>query len=189
MESVGMHKRDLLVSRVEKARDSQNDAKEQFASALERFNKVLGTDGGDLQKKYEALDAELGRSDAKASAVHERIDLVEDVADALFGEWSAELREYTNDELRRSSERKLRETKERYSELMAAMKRAEKRIDPVLAAFRDQVLFLKHNLNAQAIASLSAELDSIEIGVERLIREMNSSIAEADRFIAKLRAG
>jgi hypothetical protein len=58
----------------------------------------------------------------------------------------------------------------------------------VLAAFRDQVLFLKHNLNAQAVASLSAELDSIEIGVARLINEMNVSIAEADRFIAELRS-
>ena len=34
------------------------------------------------------------------------------------------------------------------------MRLAESRIEPVLKSFRDQVLFLKHNLNAKAIASL-----------------------------------
>ncbi len=188
-ESVGVHKRDIFVSRVENARDSQEDAKEQFGSALERVNSVLGSTEGDLQKKYDVLDAELGRSEAKAADVHERIDLVEDVAGAMFAEWKKELAQYSSSELRRSSEKKLSTTKSRYTDLIAAMKRAESKIDPVLDAFRDQVLFLKHNLNAQAINSLSAELDSIEIGVERLIREMNASIAEADSFIAELKRG
>ena len=188
MESVGVHKRELLVKRVERARDSQEAAKEQFRSALERFNSVLGTTEGDLQRKYDSLNAELGRSESKARTVHERIDLVEDVAEALFSEWDSELGQYSNSELRRSSEKQLATTKSRYAKLIAAMKRAEAKIDPVLDAFRDQVLFLKHNLNAQAITSLSAELDSIEIGVARLIREMNASIAEADSFIAKLRS-
>jgi len=186
LESVGVHKRDVLVKCVQRARDSQEDAKEQFGSALERFNTVLGNADGDLQRKYDALSAELGRSEQKAAAVHERIDLVEDVAEALFAEWKAELKQYSNTELRRSSERKLEATEDRYEEVIFAMKRAEDKIDPVLDAFRDQVLFLKHNLNAQAIRSLSSELNTIEIGVERLIREMNASIAEADAFIAEL---
>jgi hypothetical protein len=63
------------------------------------------------------------------------------------------------------------------------MKRAEAKVDPVLSAFRDQVLFLKHNLNAQAIASLHKELASVEVDVTSLINEMEVSIAEADRFI------
>jgi hypothetical protein len=188
LESVGVHKRDVLASRVERARDSQQEAKEQFGSALERFSEVLGTGDGDLEEKYQLLDAELARSEAKATAVHDRIDLVEDVAKELFREWRSELDQYSNAELRRASERQLNDTDARYEQLIAAMKRAEKKVDPVLSAFRDQVLFLKHNLNAQAVASLSAELDSIEIGVARLINEMNVSIAEADRFIAELRS-
>jgi len=189
MESVGVHKRDLLLKRVERARDSQKDVKEQFGSALQRFNTVLGSTEGDLQRKYDSLNAELGRSEAKASTVHERIDLVEDVAKALFSEWQTELGQYSNDDLRRSSQKQLANTKTRYAELIAAMKRAEDKIDPVLDAFRDQVLFLKHNLNAQAVLSLRAELDSIEIGVAHLIREMNASIAEADSFVAELQSG
>jgi hypothetical protein len=66
------------------------------------------------------------------------------------------------------------------------MKRAERKIDPVLNAFRDQVLYLKHNLNAQAIASLQSELVSIESDVARLIQEMDASIREANSFIASM---
>ena len=69
------------------------------------------------------------------------------------------------------------------------MKRAERKIDPVLSAFQDQVLYLKHNLNAQAIASLQSELASIEIDVARLIKEMEASIKEADSFIRTMEKG
>jgi len=57
------------------------------------------------------------------------------------------------------------------------------KIDPVLTAFRDQVLFLKHNLNARALAALQNELDAIQTDVASLIREMEASIAEANAFI------
>jgi hypothetical protein len=82
--------------------------------------------------------------------------------------------------------RKLRDTKKKYTQLIGAMKRAERKTDPVLAAFQDQVLYLKHNLNAQAIASLQSELASIETDVAKLIKEMEASIKEADLFISSM---
>jgi hypothetical protein len=189
MEKVGVHKRDILVSRVEKARDSQQEAKEQFKSALERFSAVTGFSGGDLQEKYDQLNAEYERSNARAEEVRERIEAVEDVAEALFEEWESELDLYTNQNMRRTSERRLNETRQQYQRLIGAMQRAESRIEPVLSVFRDQVLFLKHNLNAQAIASLQSELVSIESNVARLVREMETSINEADRFIQSMNKG
>ncbi len=183
MEQFGVHKRDLLVSRVEHARDSQQEAKEQFRSALERFSEVLQFEGGDLEKKYKQLNAEYLGSEEKADTVRNRIASVEDVAGALFKEWEAELKQYNSESLRRASRQKLVETRERYEQLLGAMKRAESKIAPVLTAFRDQVLFLKHNLNAQAIASLQSELVSVESDVASLIREMEASIGEADAFI------
>lgn len=183
MESMGYHKRDIMVDRVQDARDAQEEAKEQFESALEKFSSVLGFKGGDLEEKYDQLKAEYEESDTKASAVRRRIAAVEDVAEDLFAEWEQELNQYTSSSLKRSSARKLRDTKKKYAQLISAMKRAEKKIDPVLAAFQDQVLYLKHNLNAQAIASLQSDLASIETDVARLIKEMEASIKEADRFI------
>jgi len=183
MEKFGYHKRDLLVERVQEARDAQEGAKDQFRSALDRFSAELGVPGGDLREKYDALNGEFEASEKRANEVHKRIASVQEVAGALFEEWEAELRQYSSAALRKDSERKLRDTRKQYSQLLGAMKRAETKLDPVLDSFRDQVLYLKHNLNAQAIASLQGELRSIEANVGKLIREMEASIAEADAFI------
>jgi hypothetical protein len=186
METMGYHKRDIMVERVSEARDAQEEAKEQFESALEKFSSVLGFKGGSLQEKYDQLNAEYEKSEAKAAAVRSRIASVEDVAGDLFAEWQEELKHYTSSSLRQSSARKLRETQKKYAQLIMAMKRAEGKIDPVLSAFRDQVLYLKHNLNAQAIASLQTELTSIETDVAGLIKEMENSIKEANAFIRSM---
>ncbi len=183
METFGYHKRDLLVSRVQNARDAQEDAKEQFQSALEKFTAVVEFQGGELEDKYKQLNNELETSESKARTVRKRISDVQNVAKALFKEWESELNQYSNANLRRVSEQKLEQTREQYGLLIGAMKRAESKIEPVLSAFRDQVLFLKHNLNAQAIASLQNELTSVEADIASLIKEMEASIAEADVFI------
>ena len=186
MEKIGYHKRDIMVNRVEAARDSQEEAKDQFRSALERFSSVLNFKGGDLEDKYNELNDELEKSEERANEVHKRIADVQDVSEALFKEWQEELQQYSSATLRRSSQEKLEQTRRSYQKLMAAMKKAEAKIEPVLRPMRDQVLYLKHNLNAQAIASLRTELTSIQTDVSALIRDMEKSIAEADKFIQTL---
>ena len=183
LEQLGYHKRDLLVSRVRDARDSQEEAKTHFQSALEKFSATLQVDGGALEGKYKQLKGELDRSEATATAVETRIEAVEDVSKALFKEWQAELEQYANDKLRRDSARQLHAARQRYAPLIRAMKRASAKMAPVLAAFRDQVLYLKHHLNARAIASLQGELSAIELRIDALIRDMEAAISEANAFI------
>jgi len=183
LEKVGVHKRDIMVDRVQNAKQSQEDAKEQFKSALEEFSSVANFQGGDLEDTYKKLDKELQKSEARAEDVTARIDSVEDVSVALFKEWEQELDQYESQKLRAQSELQLKDTKVRYEQLMSAMRLAESRIEPVLKPFRDQVLFLKHNLNAKAIASLRGELIQVESDTDKLIKELELSIAEADRFI------
>ncbi len=185
-EALGNPKREQLVERVQEARDDQQEAKEQFSSALEEFLALTNADTGDLEKTYERLKKELTRSESQAETVRDRIRDVERVADALFKEWNAELKQYHSEDLRRSSQQQLDRTRDRYDELLEAMKSAEARMQPVLDAFNDQVLFLKHNLNARAIASLDREVASVQSDVARLIDEMNASIEEANAFIAEM---
>ena len=186
MEKFGVHKRDILVDRIEKARDDQEATKEQFKSALEEFSAVTKFNGGDLEAHYKRLDQELQHSEERAAAVRNSINDVEKVADALFDEWQTELEQYTSADLRRQSALQLADTKVRYDKLLKAMRNAESKIEPVLVPFRDQVLFLKHNLNARAIASLQNELVNIQTDVSALIQEMETSINEANTFIKAL---
>lgn len=183
MEKFGFAKREILVSRVEDTRDAQNQAKEQFASALEQFLAVTKVDAGELQQKYDSLNRAFTRSEQRAREVRDRIAAVEDVAEALFREWRQELKQYSSATLRRESERELDRTRDRYEELMRVMRRAADRMEPVLATFRDQVLFLKHNLNARALASLTTTNRELEADITRLVADMEASIREAEDFI------
>jgi hypothetical protein len=183
MEGLGIEKRDILVDRVEEARDSQDEASEQFASALEQFRSVVNFDGGDLEEIYDRLNAEYESSVSEAESVSERIDAVEDVAGDLFKEWEQELEQYSRADMRRNSAALLNDTRKRYKQLMATMRRAERSMEPVLEAFQDQVLYLKHNLNARAIGALRNELDTIERDTANLIKQMQKAIAEANAFI------
>ena len=186
LEQLGYEKREVLTTRVEKARDSQEEAKEQFESALHQFKNVVNFDGGELEDIYEKLNDEYEDSKASAEEVKQRINSVEFVAKELFEEWQSELGKYSNQELRRQSEQNLRQTKREYDALIKKMRRAESSIEPVLAVFQDRVLYLKHNLNARAISALRKEMSIIESDVEQLIIQMNRSIDEANRFIKNL---
>ncbi|OYD21200.1 DUF2959 domain-containing protein [Oceanimonas baumannii] len=189
MEQVGVHKREILVNRVDSAKTSQQQAQEQFSSALEQYRAVVSVNGGELETLYDRLNGEYEDSEAAAARVHERIASVESVAEALFDEWEDELEQYTNSNLRRQSERQLNDTRSRYQSLIRAMKRAEQRMQPVLSALQDNVLYLKHNLNARAIGALKGELEGIRQDVDLMIREMNTAIQESDRFIAGMKQG
>ncbi|WP_193075581.1 DUF2959 domain-containing protein [Pseudomonas sp. FME51] len=186
MEKVGVHKRDIMVNRVKSVQEAQTDAKEQFESALAQFRSIIQIKDQDLAARYDRLNDEYEDSKAAAQSVTKRIDAVEDVSEALFDEWEEEIELYSNANLKRQSAAKLSQTRRQYQGLIKAMRSAESRMEPVLQAFQDQVLFLKHNLNARAIDSLQGELGTIETDVAQLIREMEKSIAESEAFIRSL---
>src|SRR5690606_27831991 len=154
----------------------------------ERLDELLAFDGGELEERYNALNADYEDSLAAAEEVRERIAAIDDVAQALFDEWNDELGEYSNDNLRRQSERQLRETERRYASLIQTMERAADKMDPVLDQLQDNVLYLKHNLNAAAVDAIRGEYDSLQTDIEALIQDMEAAIAESDAFIKELRA-
>lgn len=186
MEKVGYHKRDIMVNRVEEARDAQQDAQQEFTSALEALSALTNFDGGELESVYKDINSKYESSESAAQDVRDNISAIEDVSDALFDEWQQELDLYTNKNLRRASEQKMKETKSSYSKMLRAMKMAEQKMTPVLNTLRDNTLYLKHNLNASAIGSLKGEFSNLERDIQYAIRQMNSAIAESDAFLKKL---
>lgn len=186
-EKLGWAKRDILVDRVKDAKEDQEAAKKQFQSALEQFQSLTGFQGGELEAKYKKLNKEYEACESRAEDVRKRVASVDSVAQDLFAEWEKELGEYNNAELKRSSEDKLRQTRERYRQMYAAMRNAEAKMDPVLQSFKSQVLYLKHNLNAAAISSLQTQVTGIQGDVDKLIRDMDASIQEANAFISQMK--
>ena len=186
-EKLGYEKRDILVSRVQKARDSEEAAKEQFKTTYQRFQELTNFKGGDLEAEYNKINSAYETAKSRADAVSEHINSVDKVANDMFAEWQQELSQYNNQDLRRQSEQKLNQSKAQYEQMITAMRRSEKKMQPVLGAFHDQVLFLKHNLNAAAISSLSSTTAGIQSDVQNLIRDMEQSINEANAFVDHLK--
>ena len=182
-EKMGYEKRELLVSDVKKARDEQNKAKEEIKTTMERFKEVTNFQGGELETKYNKLKSAYDDASSRAGKVSGRIKDVEKTAGDLFEEWEEELSQYTDAQLKSQSREKLDDTKAKYKQLVGVMKQAESKMTPVLQAFNNQVLYLKHNLNAAAISSLQGTAASIDSDVTKLIAEMEASIKEANDFI------
>lgn len=186
MEKVGYHKRDIMVDRVKDAKESQEDAQKEFSSALEEIQALLNHDGGNLEKAYNKAKDEYESAQSAADNVSNRIKKVEDVAEALFDEWQDEIGEISKASLRRNSEAKLKETRRAYEQLIKSMHRAESKMPPILTAMKDNMLYLKHNLNAQAIGAIKGEFASLQTDISGLIKEMNKSINESNKFIESL---
>jgi hypothetical protein len=185
-ESIGEHKRDIVVAHVEQACVGLQETRDEFEDALERFKSLVYVNETTLDHKYNLLNRQYQFCCVKSSAVSDRIRAIEQVSAALFAEWENELGEYTNRNLRAHSKQQLKLARQNYTKLIKAMQKAETKIQPVLSAFKDQVLYLKHNLNAQAIAALRHEFIEIGIDISQLIQAMELTIAEASQFVALL---
>jgi len=186
MEKVGFHKRDIMVSRVEKVQNLQKDAQEEFKSALEKFGSLVAIEDTDLKSAYEKFNGEYEDAREIADDLSKSIDKLEDVSLSLFEEWENELDLYTSKKLKSQSSKKLQATISNYKAMMSSMRKSEKSMEPILSTFQDNVLTLKHSLNAQAIGALKGEFNSLKKEIKVLISQMNRSIKESSQFIEKI---
>ncbi len=187
LEKVGIHKRDILVDRVEDARDAQGETREQLVSAYEELSALVGHEGGELEERYKRLSKEVERSRSATKDLDEHLSDIDSVSEDLFDEWESELDLYSSAALKSDQERKLKLARRQFLTMRDRMQTARNRVDPVLAVLTDNVLFLKHSLNAQALAALRGQTSLLEGQVDALIKDMQVAIDEADAFINRMR--
>jgi uncharacterized protein with von Willebrand factor type A (vWA) domain len=187
MEQIGLEKRDLLRRAVSAVRAEQHETQEEFQDALTQLKALYGFEGGSLEAGYNKFKASYDGCESQAAACRSRIAEMDRVARDLFREWEKEARQIGTPELAADSRNKLAMTQQRFSQLSAHLHASEAGIKPVLGRFRDQVLYLKHNLNAAAIGSLRGTADAIQSDIVGLQQRLDQSIREADQFIGTLR--
>ncbi len=185
-ESIGEHKREIVVQQVGNACKSLQETKEEFEDTLERFKSLVTVNDTSLEHKYHLLNRQYQFCCSRSEAVSHRIQAIQEVSEALFNEWEGELSEYSNRSLRNSSKLQLKSAKQNYARLIKSMQKAEAKMQPVLAAFKDQVLYLKHNLNSRAIAALQHEFIEMSVDISQLIYAMEQTIEEANQFFSTL---
>jgi hypothetical protein len=186
MSAFGKEKRDILVARVKDSKKEQQETKEQIKTTMESFQELTGFQGGQLEKNYKKLNGEYEKATDSAKKLHDRINSIDQVSNDLFKEWQKEIDGMGNRKLKRQSEAMLRSSRLQEASYLKSMRQTEARMTPVLAAFHDQVVFLKHNLNARAIGSLKGTSTRISTDVDVLLTSLDGSIAQADALIQSL---
>jgi len=188
MEKLGKEKRDILVKRIVDGKKDQEEARQQIKTTLESFKELTGFDGGDLERVYNKLNGEYEAARDRAGDVSNRIQSIHQVAQDLFKEWAKEIEEMGDASLKSRSRVMLRDAQVRHKHYMTAMRATERKIQPVIRAFHDQVLFLKHNLNARAVRSLKTTLAKLDGEVALLVTDIERSMQESDEFVKSLLA-
>jgi chromosome segregation ATPase len=188
METLGKEKRDILVQRVKDAKKDQDQTKQKLQTTMESFQALTGFQGGSLEKSYNRLNSDYESANGQANKLHDKIQSIDQVSNDLFKEWQGEINAMGNAKLKAQDTAMLRNAKTRQATYMRAMRRTEDQIAPVLKAFRDQVLFLKHNLNSRAIGSLKGTTVTLQGDVADLIQSIDASSQEADKLINSLAA-
>ena len=186
MKTFGKEKRDILVSRVKDSKKEQQQAKEQIKTTMESFQALTGFQGGQLEKNYKKLNGEYEKAADAAQKLHNRIDSIDQVSGDLFKEWQKEIDGMENKKLKARSAVMLRQSRLNEAAYIKSMRQTEARMTPVITAFRDQVTFLKHNLNARAIGSLKGTSAKMSTDVDVLMVSLDSSMAQADSLINSL---
>ena len=107
-ESIGEHKREIVVYQVEQACVSLQETRDEFEDALDRFKNLICINESGLEHRYNLLNRQYQFCRTKSDAVSNRIKAIEEVSEALFLEWENELNEYSNRALRNSSKQQLK---------------------------------------------------------------------------------
>ncbi len=188
MRTLGKEKRDILVQRIKDAKKDQDQTKQKLQTTMESFQALTGFKGGSLEKSYKRLNSDYESAALQADKLHDKIQSIDQVSNDLFKEWQGEFNAMDNGKLKSQDSVMLRNAKTRQATYMRAMRRTEDQIAPVLKAFHDQVLFLKHNLNARAVGSLKNTSAGLQSDVAGLVQSIDASSQEADKLIASLAA-
>ncbi len=185
-EAMGTPKRQVMVSRVQDTRDSMKDTKKAFASALQQFGSVYKEGGSKLENKYVILKKEYENCNSKASELRRQIANVKSIGQVLFAEWQKELDQFTNEQMRKLSETKMQQTREKYVAMTTGMDRVSARMTPALNSMNDQLLNIKHSLNALITVSLEEELIQLRTHTDSLMAEIDSAVEHCNTFIGSM---
>lgn len=186
-ETFGTEKRELLRDNIKKSNDLQEETQTELKSALDRVRSEYKFDEGELESTYDKLASDYDRITRRSESLTARIDKVEEIATDLFAEWKTEAGEISNKKYKRESLKKRDQTIAKFDVLLKSMRKVEASLKPFLVTFNDQVLFLKHNLNAKSLGAFRSEFNSIEKELNQLSQSIKKSSKEAEDFISELK--
>ncbi len=183
MDKVGYERREILADRLQDARASQLEAKEQLGRALSSLRRIDTVPVSGLEDLHADLKHQAGDTKDALNDLRSNIASVDSVARSMFSQWGDDLARINDDTVRRQSAAKMRETQQDYNQLSASLRDTEHRLANVVPALQDQVIVLETSLRAGIRPGKTATLQEVRDQVSSLIEDLQGSIDRTQHFI------
>lgn len=153
---------DDLSERIEEVHVATEVSKERMNAAVEALRSMTSSDfRGDALVAHAELTRSIESSEEQAETLRDHVTEMKDTASELFERWAQDLEGFTNAEMRQSSQKRLEDTRTRYQTIVAAVDPALWSLDAVNRDLRDHALFLGHDFNKSAVASVRPGVEAL----------------------------
>lgn len=163
------------------------ETKLQIQKTLDTYNALLGEDASKLRNLYKGLQKEMEGTAKKRAEIDSRSEVMQQDANTLFESWASSATAIENEDLRARSLERLATTKERFAEIEAVGRKAGELYDPFMKSLGEQVTYLGHDLNAEALASLKPDAEKLNQKAKELLAAIDDAIGVANKNIGMLR--
>jgi chromosome segregation ATPase len=163
------------------------ETKVQLMKTIDVYNALMADNAKDRKKLYKNLQNEMNNTEKRRAKIDEEAAQMKTEADTLFTQWAESAAAIEKLDLRKRSEERLEATKASYAEIQSVGQKAADLYPPFMKALQDQIAYLGHDLNAEAVASLAPEAAKLNEEAEALTRSLDDTISTANEKIGALR--
>ncbi|MHC5063583.1 MAG: DUF2959 family protein [Planctomycetota bacterium] len=187
-QKVGLSKVDDLVTGIERVHVDAEVSKERINIALETLHTLVAPDFvGDAVTVYSDMLRAIERSDAQLRELRSSVTAMKVSAGPVFAQWTEDLDQFNGEAMRRRSQSRLEETRQRYKDIVNSVEPALEGYTRFNAAMRDHALFLGHDFNPTAISEIEGDIRTLT-NLSSDINEDLDNCLEAARVYVELAA-
>ena len=162
------------------------ETKVQIGKTLAVYNS-LGDEGKDRRKLYKNLMKEMDNCDKRVEGVRKRTAEMNGAASMYFEERGKSVESIGSEDLRARGQARLEESKAEYAHILELGQAAGGDYQGFMAKLRDQVLFLGHDLNPDALASLDDDVKKQNKAATELYAKIDGTITAFNTYTGALR--
>ena len=183
----GLKQVDRLIKVSGETVQSIAEAKLQLERTVTGYNAILAEQAKDRRGAYKDLIKDKDNTQTKVEAVRQRVAGMEQEANTLFAAWAKNVEGITEEGLRKKSQARLDDTKKRFGDILSAGKQAREAYDPFMKQLADQITYMGHDLNPEAVASLKPDAAKLNDQATKVFARVDETMKVAREYINSLR--
>lgn len=175
---------DTLVSWVERVYVESEMARQEVQLTLSRLQALAsGKFEGRPTEAYQAFKAAATRARTQAEKLEATVRPMKRTAIPVFEQWTDDLGDFHSSSMRRRSADRLDAARARYDAIIRAVGPAQSNYERFNAGMKDHELFLGHDLNATAIASVKDDVRAMVVLAQELDSHFARCLATTKEYI------